>query len=1130
MNDAEQDKADPLGLSEEQADTDRRLRQLLGTAIADRYVDFCRLSSGQLPLIVSRPLAGHALRELDSMIRTILTVPLEARSTDNDQQEAMRHDARRMLKKMGFDDAAVQRAGDELKPKLSHRAQIERIISQLGLASDSDIAKLWIGLNETYGRVHQRSFHERLEVDDQFRADYARQFDTVIRAVVVQLQNRYAALMRRTKEIAAMPPAKGIKLFLREIPGAIQLQQYFYENLTEEWLPFLEKEGLLGEPLPDAQIGTVLRLWAWPVGRYLVRMASSNDAEIRRIVASTLRRVRSSTHPDVQHLGLDVVAALPPSEAAELTDIVETWLTPESAPRSASPHKIIAVLAGGGYAEAAIRVTTALFQVSHRDGQAVTFFDPTMYEHYLKGAVSALEEASPILALPAFCDLLLRASRMDKRLAAVQEEDYSYYMVTSLEPARADGGDLFSAIIRGIVRLAEAAVSTEPSVIRRVIAILETYSPRIFRRIAIQSLARVPEEAPDLAEKRLIDEVLIDADWCREEYGKLAKAWFRRIPTERQQDIFGFIESAAENYIDTWRENFEAYHNRRPGPEDDRAFRETTFRDIVWEWRDVLPSDRRTAFDKTVAEFGGRDSWLSRRLQREEPSLNRAAMQQQPVDDTVAHLAKWQPDPNPSAQGRTVPGLALELRESVSGSPQLFSAGAAKFARLRPVFIRHLLDGLRQPTANGTKLDWVPCFDLLDGIVARASRERDISSAPGDDSNWSWTLQSAIEWLAAALRHGTDGIPLIHSERVRSLVLALYRQLKQAPLAEDNRHLDRKHPYFSAIQTGRGAAIDLCVLLVFWLSKDASSRTGQEPREALAHSPDIRSIIESELEDRSPAGWIPRAVLGRYLTWLFFFGEDWLRSHFSTLFPSVSSELAAAAWLGYLQHDKPASDLAELLYPYYAFHIRSLGRDQPPPGYEELGRRLAEYLMVLFLWEKLPNDLLQFFWSAAPVAVRRHAMWFMGREMLPGREYQARAMRYWDQRLQAAIESSDPEPFRRELGTIGNFFLWDLNQVWLLDQLRIMLRAGFLPNDTFGVVDGLAKLVPEHIDKVVEVTNALVRQPNVEAWTFAAQDQSLRRILVEGKKSPTLDTVERVKEIVSFLASRGNPGFLDIDD
>jgi hypothetical protein len=114
MENIETDSADPFGLSEEQADTDRLLGQLLGTAIADRYADFCRLSSGRLPLTVSRPLAGHALRELDSLIRHVLAVPMDARAVDNTEQEKSRRKARRLLKKMGFDDPAVQRAGERL--------------------------------------------------------------------------------------------------------------------------------------------------------------------------------------------------------------------------------------------------------------------------------------------------------------------------------------------------------------------------------------------------------------------------------------------------------------------------------------------------------------------------------------------------------------------------------------------------------------------------------------------------------------------------------------------------------------------------------------------------------------------------------------------------------------------------------------------------------------------------------------------------------------------------------------------------------------------------------------------------------------------------------------------------------
>ncbi|MET4373307.1 hypothetical protein ABIA99_006029 [Bradyrhizobium sp. LB12.1] len=1121
----EEDRPDFEALSAEQADTDRLVRRLFGTAIADRYVDFCRLCSGRLPLKVSRPLAGHALRELDSSIRSVLAAPMDALPQEDEQQAKRRADALRALKDMKFDEETLQRADNALKPRLNHRTQIERIVKQLGLAPDGDVAKLWIELTRATGRVHERSFHERLEADEAFRVEFARKFDTVIRAVVTQLQDRYVALTRRAKEIAGMRPADGVKIFRREIPGAIPLQRYFYQNLNEDWLPFLEKEGLLGEPLPDEKMADLSRLRTWPAGQFLVRMASSSREETRTIVARALRAVGSSTHPDVQHEGLEVVATLPAAEAAELVDVVENWLTPESASASASPHALIKKLADG-YMDAALRVTATVFQVSRHDGEAASFFDPTIYDHYLMNAVDALEKAEPLLALPRFCDFLMEASRLDRHLAEVKEEDYSYYMVMSLEPSPTDGGDVLSAIIRAIVRFSEAAIERDPSAVRHVLGILGGYSPRIFRRIALHSLARCPEAAPDLAEHFLTDKELIAAYWCREEYGRLARAWFARLPAERQREIFDFIESSSEELIEAWHPNFEAHYKRKAGPEDDRAFREASFRDVVWEWQDVLPPDRKAAFEKTVSEFGGRDAWKARHFQQEQLTLTRSDMQQQPVDDTVAHLAGW--NPAPDAQGRTVPGLAFELRESVAASPHAFSAGAAKFAGLRPVFIRHLLDGLRQPAANGVALDWGTCFDLLDAVIVRLKNDAKVTLAAGDDTDWSWTVRSAIDLLAASLRRGAEGIPFAHADRVRSLVLALHDAVKRMPGGEHDNRTDLKHRYLSAIQTGRGAAVDLCVLFIFWQSKDEESVIGQAASEAIAISPDIRGILDVELADKSAAGWISRAVLGRYINWLAYYGEEWLRERFSALFPADHPELAAAAWLGYIEHSRPVGPLFDLLRPYYVLHAQSLGQVDVTPGFAETANRLADYLMAHFLWEKLPDDLLQLFLRTASGEVRRHTMWFMGREMGAAKEYRLPAMAYFEQRLRSAIESNDPEPYRRELGTISQFFRMDVDQIWLLDELLKMLQAGFAPNDPFSVVDSLAKLLPEHVDKIVEVTDSLVRQPKVDGWIFAAQDHALRQILIAGKNSDEPKTAVAVKDIVSYLASRGNTGFLDL--
>jgi hypothetical protein len=616
--------ASSSGLTEEQAATDLLLRRLLGTAIADRYADFCRLTSGKLPLTVSRPLAGHALRELDSLIRHVLAVPMDAVAPDDPAQKKLRRQARKMLKGMGYDDPAVQRAGDALKPRFSHKSQIQRIVERLGLAPDGDIAKLWISLNAAFGHVHERSFHESLKVDASFRAEYARRFDTVIRQLLAQLQGRYAALMQRTKEIAGMHPAQGIKLFVSEIPGAVQLHGYFYDNLqSDDWLPWLAKEGLLAEPLPDAQVGNILRLWTWPVGRYLIRMASSSNLATRKAVADAIRALRSSSHPDVHRFGMDIVDALPAPEAAELVGVVCGWLKPDNSPYTAAPHKIIATLAKAGLVGPALRMAQALFQVFKREGELAAFFEETMYQHYLNGAVAQLSEADPLNAVPVFCDLLRQASRVDRRFTGLSEDDHSYYSIGSLATDQLAGQDIHGALILSIVRLAKAAIQTNPRQVALVHEILQEFKGRIYRRIQLLIVALAPSAVPELAERYLTDSNLLDAGWCREEYAELAKAWFPSLTTAKQETILDAVDAVPRKFLDRWRQLYEQREGKPATKDREREYRALTIRDIVWGWRDVLPMGRREELDAIVKEFGDPNAWRGRHFVEEQSPLSR---------------------------------------------------------------------------------------------------------------------------------------------------------------------------------------------------------------------------------------------------------------------------------------------------------------------------------------------------------------------------------------------------------------------------------------------------------------------------------------------------------------------------
>ena len=92
--------------------------------------------------------------------------------------------------------------------------------------------------------------------------------------------------MRRVQALVAMPDrGHAVKLFAEGIPGAMQLQWYFFSNLTTgDWLEPLMCQGLLGEPPRFTDEEGEGRLYGeWPAGDYLLRIAGSDDARTRSV-------------------------------------------------------------------------------------------------------------------------------------------------------------------------------------------------------------------------------------------------------------------------------------------------------------------------------------------------------------------------------------------------------------------------------------------------------------------------------------------------------------------------------------------------------------------------------------------------------------------------------------------------------------------------------------------------------------------------------------------------------------------------------------------------------------------------------------------------------------------------------
>lgn len=64
------------------------------------------------PLVVSTPMAAHALRELESMLRHVLEVPMEAKASESSADTARRDAARKQRRTAKFPSTLVRGGGE----------------------------------------------------------------------------------------------------------------------------------------------------------------------------------------------------------------------------------------------------------------------------------------------------------------------------------------------------------------------------------------------------------------------------------------------------------------------------------------------------------------------------------------------------------------------------------------------------------------------------------------------------------------------------------------------------------------------------------------------------------------------------------------------------------------------------------------------------------------------------------------------------------------------------------------------------------------------------------------------------------------------------------------------------------
>jgi hypothetical protein len=252
------------------------------------------------------------------------------------------------------------------------------------------------------------------------------------------------------------------------------------------------------------------------------------------------------------------------------------------------------------------------------------------------------------------------------------------------------------------------------------------------------------------------------------------------------------------------------------------------------------------------------------------------------------------------------------------------------------------------------------------------------------------------------------------------------------------------------------------------------------------------------------------------------------------LFPANNDALSDAAWMGHLGHDsRPVPALMPQLRPCYTKEIASLGTGKYKDRQALLENRLGEYVLNQYVGGEIPADLIDAFWRMAPSRLLQHNIWALGRylketpEQMPA-EARARGYAYWDARLAAAQASSDPDSFRGEIGAFGQWCNGKQDAPWLLEQLRRMLKAGFAPTQSYGIMEWLAEVASDNLDDVVETLFALLDNKHTDRWAYLMHDAPIRFILTQGLERGADTTKKTVEKIISILSSKGETKYTEI--
>ncbi len=950
-------------------------------------------------------------------------------------------------------------------------------------------------------------------------------------------------LARSLRESRAPSPAQ-VAEAARLIGAPLQHAHFFQQLSNPRWIRPLAEKGFFNDPpapiheyMPGATGSP-----PWPESQYLVRMAAKDPSAVHGVALDIPDTDNGLVQEDLASLAL----ALPPYLAEDFVPRAKSWLG-SSSNHLLLPEKLGALmghLARGGREAAALDLAGCLLEVFadpneagrepdegfRRPPEPQSRFSTWEYGQIVKSNVEDLARAGGWKTLELFCNLLDSALRFSQPSDRTGESarDHSYLWRPAIEPNEGNlDRSLRDPLLSAVRDAAEHVLRTDPSSLPAVVEVLESRPWPVFIRVALHVLRLFGDRTPALVEEHLSNRTLFGDPHFHHEYLFLAMNHFARLWPQDRHRILGWIEAGPD--LDLWKDVPELWASSGSSQKIERYAREWKAKRLAI-LSQPLPGGSQAPPEQPEFVSPPQAPPQDLTTPKQAPWIRSASM-----EELVELLNAWR---SPGGIGTpTVAGLQRKLTEVVASEPGRFSENAPALRNLRPAYLGAIAAGLRQAVRGGVAFSWRPVLELYREMASRSQEPPQDSSASG----WITAAREATRLLAAGFGQGQSQIPI----ELRSLVWEILLPLTGVPDPGERRRREAGAGGGS-IASLRADATAAAVRYALWIRRHLELSPGgaERIRRGFDEMPEVRRVLEAQLDptlDEAPA---LRAVYGAWFGWLLLLDAQWMKARVHILFPEdkTHQHLRTSAWDAYLSFSPSYDHVFELLEPDYDLAVDRIAELDLPAGGagpDRQAQRLAEHLITLYVRRRIslddPSGLLARFFANASVSLRAYALEHVGRLLqtqggpIPA-EVLGALMRLWENRLTAASAAADAAPSDRgdpaELASFGTWFAsGKLQDSWALDQLISLLRLPAGVTATKQVVERLRTVSVSMPARAVESLGHLVRQESqgirILGWS---QEASAMLAAVAGGDDPearraALDLLEvfdlnRIEELI----------------